>query len=485
MWHGHFREEVIIMLTYSFENIGSESMYEYLYQCIKMDILQKKLNPDEKLPSKRVFAKNLGVSIITIENAYAQLAAEGYIYTLPKRGYFVSNLEKQTIHPSLERPQEGQSPKNEPEYYADFVRNSVAPDTFPFSVWTKLLREVTDTENEHSLLSDTSVGGVMKLRQAIAEHLYQFRGMSVDPEQIIVGAGTQYLYSIIIQLLGRNHLYAVEDPGYTRLTKIYESNDVKCCHIPMDALGVMPDFLKSSGADILHITPSHHFPTGIVMPVSRRYELLSWAANHKERYIIEDDYDCEFRLFGKPIPTLQSIDVMEKVIYINTFSKSLAPAFRISYMVLPKHLVDRFYKNLGFYSCTVSSFEQFTLARFISEGYFEKHINRMRTYYRKQRDAILKALRQSSLNSYVTIQEEDSGLHFLMKVNTEAEDAQLIAAAKNAGIRISCVSQYYHNQHEGETHMIVINYSGLEPEKVETALQRLIEGIMEVILHRK
>jgi GntR family transcriptional regulator/MocR family aminotransferase len=450
-----------------------------------MDILQKKLEPDEKLPSKRVFAKNLGVSIITIENAYAQLVAEGYIYSLPKRGYFVSNLQKQTINPVKERPLAGQRPKKETEYYADFVRNSVAPGTFPFSVWTRLLREVTATENELSLLSDASVGGVMKLRQAIAEHLYQFRGMSVDPEQIIVGAGTQYLYSVIIQLLGRNHLYAVEDPGYTRLTKIYESNDVKCCHIPMDAFGVMPDFLKSSQADILHITPSHHFPTGIVMPVSRRYELLSWAAKQNERYIIEDDYDCEFRLFGKPIPTLLSIDVMEKVIYINTFSKSLAPTFRISYMVLPKHLVGRFYQKLGFYSCTVSSFEQFTLARFISEGYFEKHINRMRTYYRNQRDVILKAIRESNLSPYVTIHEEDSGLHFLMNVNADVEDAKLITAAKNVGIRISCVSKYYHDEQDCKTHTIIINYSGLELEKAETAIKRLSKSIVDVISKRK
>ncbi|BAE86036.1 PLP-dependent aminotransferase family protein [Desulfitobacterium hafniense] len=470
------------MLTYSFETIGSESMYEYLYHCIKTDILQKKLKADEKLPSKRVFAKNLGVSVITVENAYAQLAAEGYIYTQPKRGYFVANLDKQTLHPSLETSQNGLQSKKEPAYYADFVKNSVAPDSFPFSVWAKLLRNVMDTESQASLLSDTSVGGVMKLRQAIAEHLYQFRGLSVEPEQIIVGAGTQYLYSVIIQLLGRKLTYAVEDPGYTRLSKIYASNDVQCCHIPMDDCGVIPESLKECGADILHITPSHHFPTGIVMPVSRRYELLSWAAQENERTIIEDDYDCEFRLFGKPIPTLQSIDVMEKVIYINTFSKSLAPTFRISYMVLPKHLVNRFYSQLGFYSCTVSTFEQFTLARFISEGYFEKHINRMRTYYRKQRDAILKALRQSELNPYITIQEEDSGLHFLMEVATDVDDAQLIDAAKKSGVRISCVSQYYHGTPDHKTHKIIINYSGLESAKIENAIQRLSQSLVEGVL---
>jgi len=458
-------------------------MYEYLYQCIKNDILQRKLKAEEKLPSKRSFAKNLGISVITVENAYAQLAAEGYIYSLPKKGYFVANLEKQPFPSSLAKPQElmAEKPQKEPAFYADFVSNSVALESFPFSIWTKLMREVTETESEAALLVDTSVAGVLKLRQALADHLYRFRGMSVEPEQIIVGAGTQYLYSVIIQLLGRQQIYAVEDPGYPRLKKIYASNEVQYCPIPMDNSGVIPDSLKACGANILHITPSHHFPTGIVMPVSRRYELLSWASQEKERYIIEDDYDCEFRLAGKPIPALQSIDVLEKVIYINTFSKSLAPTFRISYMVLPKHLVDRYYEKLGFYSCTVSTFEQYTLARFIAEGYFEKHINRMRTYYRKQRDALIKAIRQSPLNPYITIQEENSGLHFLMEVATEAEDSRLIEAAKRSGIRISCVSQYYHGQPQKKKPQIIINYSGLEPAKIEGAVQRLSESLLKII----
>ena len=349
---------------------------------------------------------------------------------------------------------------------------------FPFSVWVKLLRDVTAGEDEATLLTDTSAGGIRQLRQAISDHLYQFRGMTIDPEQIVVGAGTEYLYSVLIQLLGRQWGYAVEDPGYLRLSKIYEKNDVVTYHIPMDQAGIIPEKLEESGAEILHITPSHHFPTGIVMPVSRRYEFLSWASKGENRYIIEDDYDCEFRLAGRPIPTLQSIDVMEKVIYINTFSKSLAPAFRISYLVLPKHLVTRFYEALGFYSGTVSCLEQMTLARFLSEGYFEKHINRMRNHYRALRDKLLLALRQSPLAGRVKISEEHAGLHFLLELDTQRSDEEILQAAQAQDLRISFVSQYYVAAQNRRPHVLVMNYSGLEEEKVEEAVSRLCRAVL-------
>ncbi len=468
------------MLTYSFENIDSESMYEHLYRCIKQDILQEKLRAGEKLPSKRAFAKNLGVSTITVESAYAQLVAEGFLYTLPKRGYYVCDLERKETVP-LPPPPKPQPPAVQPAskrtYWADLVGSSVARDMFPFSVWVKLLRDVTAGEDEATLLTDTSAGGIRKLRQAISDHLYQFRGMSIDPEQIVVGAGTEYLYSVLIQLLGRQWGYAVEDPGYLRLSKIYEKNDVATYHIPMDEHGIIPEKLEESGAEILHITPSHHFPTGIVMPVSRRYEFLSWASKGENRYIIEDDYDCEFRLAGRPIPTLQSIDVMEKVIYINTFSKSLAPAFRISYLVLPKHLVTRFYDTLGFYSGTVSCLEQMTLARFLSEGYFEKHINRMRNHYRALRDKLLAELRQSSLAGKVRISEENAGLHFLLELDTQRSDEEIRAAAEREDLRISFVSQYYVSDQHRRPHVLVMNYSGLEESKIPEVVARLCRAV--------
>ncbi|MDY3992516.1 PLP-dependent aminotransferase family protein [Evtepia sp.] len=467
------------MLTYSFENIESESMYEHLYRCIKQDILQKKLKSGEKLPSKRTFAKNLGVSTITVESAYAQLVAEGYLYTLPKRGYYVCDLEKGEEPPPPRPKQELPRQPVRRTYWADFVGSSVAKDMFPFSVWVKLLRDVTAGEDEATLLTDTSAGGIRQLRQAISDHLYQFRGMSIDPEQIVVGAGTEYLYSVLIQLLGRDRGYAMEDPGYLRLSKIYEKNDVRVCHIPMDASGIIPEKLEESGAEILHITPSHHFPTGIVMPVSRRYEFLSWASKGENRYIIEDDYDCEFRLSGRPIPTLQSIDVMEKVIYINTFSKSLAPAFRISYLVLPKHLVTRFYETLGFYSGTVSCLEQMTLARFLSEGYFEKHINRMRNHYRTVRDKLLGEISRSPLAGRVQISEENAGLHFLMEVDTNRSDQEIVQAAEGEDLRISFVSQYYFDTANCRPHVLVMNYSGLEEDRIPEAVDRLCRAVLE------
>ncbi len=473
------RKETKIVLTYSFENIESESMYEHLYRCIKQDILQKKLKSGEKLPSKRTFAKNLGVSTITVESAYAQLVAEGYLYTLPKRGYYVCDLEKGEEPPPPRPKQELPRQPVRRTYWADFVGSSVAKDMFPFSVWVKLLRDVTAGEDEATLLTDTSAGGIRQLRQAISDHLYQFRGMSIDPEQIVVGAGTEYLYSVLIQLLGRDRGYAMEDPGYLRLSKIYEKNDVRVCHIPMDASGIIPEKLEESGAEILHITPSHHFPTGIVMPVSRRYEFLSWASKGENRYIIEDDYDCEFRLSGRPIPTLQSIDVMEKVIYINTFSKSLAPAFRISYLVLPKHLVTRFYETLGFYSGTVSCLEQMTLARFLSEGYFEKHINRMRNHYRTVRDKLLGEISRSPLAGRVQISEENAGLHFLMEVDTNRSDQEIVQAAEGEDLRISFVSQYYFDTANCRPHVLVMNYSGLEEDRIPEAVDRLCRAVLE------
>lgn len=459
------------MLTYSFENKGNDSLYEYLYKQIKTDIMNGTLLPDEKLPSKRALAKNLAVSTITVENAYNQLCAEGYLYSVPKSGFYVSDIA--SYKPiSIEKPTRTFSTINEStEYFTDFVNNSTSTDTFPFATWTKLLRE-TMSEYADKLMARSPSAGIPQLRSAIADYLYQFRGMNVEPEQIIIGAGTEYLYGLIIQLLGRDKIYAVEDPGYQKITKIYRANEVNCVPISLDAQGIIIDDLHSSKADILHISPAHHFPTGIVTPISRRYEILSWAALG-ERYIIEDDYDSEFRLQGKPIPSLQSIDTLEKVIYINTFSKSLTSTIRISYMVLPKTLIARYNELLGFYSCTVSNFEQYTLAKFIEKGYLEKHINRMRNYYRSLRDTILTCIKNQPGFSKTTILEEDAGLHFLLKVNTHLSDDELINKAAAQGIHISCLSGYYVSSPKQNSHTIIINYSGIHTQNINEAIGRL------------
>lgn len=460
------------MLTYSFANIGSDSLYEYLYKCIKSDILSGILAPGQRLPSKRSFAKNLNISTITVENAYMQLIAEGYLYSIPKKGYFVADITQSALHKRQTEKRKYTAEVKNPPYFTDFLSNSTGSRNFPFSIWAKLMREVI-SERSEELMENPPGAGILELREAIAGYLYQFRGMRVEPAQIIVGAGTEYLYGLLIQLLGKDCIFAVEDPGYRKTAQIYQSHQADCRFIPMDGQGADTVFLEQSGADIMHISPNHHFPTGIVTPVSRRYELLAWAAKKSTRYIIEDDYDCEFRLLGKPIPALQSIDVMEKVIYMNTFTKSLASTIRISYMVLPLHLLTEFYEKLGFYACTVSTFEQYTLARFIAEGYFEKHINRMRGHYRRQRDILLECIRKSAMAKSAKIMEENAGLHFLLRMDTALSDEIIVRKAAQQGIRVSCLSQYYHIPREAAEHTLIINYSGVEQEKVPEAVTRL------------
>lgn len=464
------------MLTYSFENKGSDSLYEYLYKMIKSDILNYKLSPDEKLPSKRALAKHLNVSTVTVENAYQQLVAEGYIYSVAKSGYYVSHVSTTKTNSGVKPIRTAPTDVISTPYFTDFVNNSISSDNFPFTTWTKLMRETMSDEADKLMVSSPSTG-VPALRTAIADYLFQFRGMAVEPDQIVVGAGTEYLYSLIIQLLGRNKIYAVEDPGYQKITKIYKSNEVACVPVPLDKNGVDVDYLDKVNADVLHISPSHHFPTGIVTPISRRYALLSWASKASGRYIIEDDYDSEFRLLGKPIPSLQSIDVLEKVIYMNTFSKTLTSTIRISYMVLPKSLMERYKKELNFYSCTVSNFEQYTLAHFIEKGHFEKHINRMRNYYRSQRDAVISCIKKHPDFGKVMIREENAGLHFLLSVDTTFTDGQLIENARKNGINISCLSEYFSDRTKSTEHTLIINYSGIEKEKIEKAVELLFQSI--------
>lgn len=466
------------MLTYSFENRNGMSLYEYLYSCIKEDILSFRLAPDERLPSKRALAKNLDISTITVESAYGQLMAEGYIYSVPKSGFFVSHIASSgKIKDKTETNVSIKEEKIEEDFFADFVKNSAASDNFPFTTWTKLMRETMSDERKKLMVSSPSTG-ISELRKAIADYLLEFRGMRVSADRIIIGAGTEYLYSLIIQLLGRSKRYALEDPGYRKIFHIYKANEVDCVHVPLDSQGVDMNMLEKSTADVLHISPSHHFPTGIVTPVSRRYELLSWASKSQERYIIEDDYDSEFRLLGKPIPSLQSIDVLEKVIYINTFSKSLTPTIRISYMVLPEQLMKKYNEKLSFYSCTVANFEQYTLASFIKKGYFEKHINRMRNFYRSQRDCLMETIKSHPLYERVTVTEENSGLHFLLTVDTKLSDSELIRRANERGINVSCLGQYCFDSKNCREHTLIINYSGIEQKRMKEAVERLFEAVV-------
>ncbi len=461
------------MLTYTLDKGAGVSLYEQLYRCVKEDILSGRLAAGEKLPSKRALAAHLEVSVITVKNAYEQLMAEGYLAGVEKKGYFVSSVLP-PVTGAAPLPQEEPAEPREREWFLDLVTNSIAAEDFPFTVWARLMRQ-TILERGTGLLHSTPPQGAWALRRAIAAHLRQFRGMEAAPEQIIVGAGTEVLYSLLVQLFGRERLYGVEDPGYSKIARIYRGSGAEVAAIPLDEAGLSVRELRRSGADVVHISPSHHYPTGLVMPIARRQELLRWAQERPERIILEDDYDSEFRFVGRPIPTLFSIDGGEQVVYLNTFSKTIAPSIRISFMVLPRHLLADFREKLGFFACTVSAFEQYTLARFLSDGYYEKHLSRMRKHYRQKRDAVIAAVRQSPLAPHATITEEDAGLHFLLRLDGAPPDEVLRREAEARGIRLAMLSDYYQRPGEVPQHVLVVNYTGIDLERLPAALERLAE----------
>ena len=456
------------MLTYELKKLPGQPLYESLYRCIREDILSGKLPAGAKLPSKRALCAHLEVSKITVEGAYNQLLAEGYIRSAEKVGYFVETLESTRRLPA---PDYGPAPA-EDSPKVDLSSNSLA--RFPFSVWSRLQREVIRTQGEKLLLPVPNQG-LWELRRAIASHLAQFRGMAVNPENIIVGAGTDFLYNLLIQLLGREKCYGVEEPGYDKIRKVYGAAGVTCISAGMDKKGILPERLQD--VQVLHFSPSHHFPTGIITPTERRQELLSWLSQGQDRWIIEDDYDSEFRFNAHPMAAMQTMDKTGRVIYMNTFSKTLAPSVRIGYAVLPDSLIAQFRETLGFYSCTVSSFEQHTLAKFLSEGHFEKHINRMRKFYKSRRNRVLSALENSPLAKHLTILEENAGLHFLVQVNTRLSDKALTDRCKDAGIAVRSLGSYYHTPLPEDTHCLVVNYSGLSDETLTLLEEILAKGI--------
>ncbi len=464
------------MLSSQLEKGGGESLYAQLYKIIKSDILSGHLRPGEKLPSKRALAEHLAISTVTVEAAYSQLLAEGYIVSRPRSGYYAAELTAYAAAAPGEPPPPSEDSGE--KYFADLVGGALAAD-FPFSVWARLMRETMSSQRD-KLMCPSPAAGVQELRQAIAEHLYRFRGMQVSAGQIVVGAGTEYLYGLIIQLLGRDKLYGVEDPGYVKIRRICAANGVETAPLAMDSKGISMAALRGSAAQVLHLTPSHHFPAGIVTSAARRYALLGWAAEAEGRMIIEDDYDSEFRLLGKPIPALQSMDAAGRVIYINTFSKSLSPTVRIAYMVLPPQLMERCRRELGFYSCTVSNFEQYCLAAFIRDGYFEKHINRMRKRFRARRDAFIAELERSDSFKSLCIRGEDAGLHFLLEQDTALSDAEIRERCREHGLRVSCLGEYYAKP-RGDSATLVINCSALPEDRISETARRLIETLAQPI----
>lgn len=462
------------MLTYHLKPHDQQPLYEQLYHAVRADIMSGALPGGTRLPSKRQLAANLRVSQITVETAYGQLAAEGYIASAPRRGYFV---QEQLAVPVSE-PQEPFAPPlppisaSEETYPYDFRTDFVDNGCFPFSTWARLSRSVL-SEYSSALLRATDPCGAAELREEIVRYLHDFRGINVSPDNILIGAGSEYLMHLVIQLLGRDRVYALENPGYRKLYQIFAANGVTVRPTPLDKHGLRADALAASDASVVYLTPSHHFPLGTVMTAARRLEILRWASEAPDRYIIEDDYDSEFRYASRPIPALGELDRTGRVVYVNTFAKSLAPGLRIGYLVLPNALMARYRERFSRYSSTVPSFDQYTLAAFMHTGGFERHISRSRKVYQARRDALMAALDRELAGLPHEVSRSEAGLHLLLHMRNGMLEHELIERAKTVGVRVYPLSAYYTPPVKPPRATLVLGYAGLTEQQIGEAAKLL------------
>lgn len=457
------------MLTYHLDPHSKTPLYEQLYRAVRADIMSGTLAGGTRLPSKRQLAANLRVSQITVETAYGQLLAEGYIVSEPRRGYFVQKqlaVPAQTQAPKAAAPHTHAAPADDCKY--DFRTNIVDTECFPFATWARLSRSVL-SEYSDRLLRATDPCGAAELREQIARYLYDFRGINISPDNILVGAGSEYLMHLVIQLLGRDRVYALENPGYRKLYQIFDVSGVAVRPLPLDKSGLRADALAASDASVVYLTPSHHFPLGTVMPAARRMEILRWASAAPDRYIIEDDYDSEFRYASRPIPALGEMDRAGRVVYVNTFAKSLSPALRIGYLVLPDALMARYRERFSLYSSTVPSFDQHTLAAFMRTGGFERHISRSRKVYQARRDALMAALDRELADLPHEVSRSEAGLHLLLHMRNGMLERELIERAWAVGVRVYGLSAYYTPPVKPPKATLVLGYAGLTEQQINEA----------------
>ena len=445
-------------------------LYEQIYLHIKKEIQGRRMKAGERLPSSRALCSHLMVSRSTVDLAYEQLVSEGYIEAVPCKGYYVCDIEElYHIRPALV-PLEKKKTDGRPVYDYDFTLSGITPGGFPYNAWKKLSKSVLQEEDpELFLLGDAN--GERSLREAITSYLYYARGVNCQPDQIIVGAGNDYLLMLLSTILGTGYTVAMENPTYTSAYQAFLRLNYPLASVEMDEMGIRIPELEESGAEIAYVMPSHQFPMGTVMPMKRRMQLLSWAAKEK-RYIIEDDYDSEFRYKGKPIPALQGFDQNDRVIYLGTFSRSIAPAIRISYMVLPKELMEQYKKQGKPFSVTVSKVDQKIIERFLNEGYYERHLNRMRALYKSKHDLLLRELHD--LDSVCTWSGENAGVHLLLHFKNGMTEEEAIRRAKEESVRVYGLSRYYLKEPAKKPRATVLmGYGVMTENEIVSAMKRL------------
>ena len=481
-------------MTIRLRTDGKKHLYEQIYEHIKKEIREGKLLTGERLPSTRFLADYLQVARSTVDTAYAQLLAEGYIEARPYKGYFVCPMEELIQLEELSREQKvlsegehlgaygtGGSANLEAaagqisadhKYLLDFSPYDIDMSGFPFSVWKKITKNILTYANS-DLFSRGESQGDKELRETICRYLHSSRGVNCSPEQIIVGAGNDYLLMLLEKILGRHVRIAMENPTYLRSYRIFQSFAYDIVTVDMDESGMRWDTLEREGVKAAYVMPSHQFPTGVVMPIRRRLELLKWASRAPDRYLIEDDYDSEFRFQGKPIPALQASDELGKVIYLGSFSKAIAPAIRVSFMVLPEFLLQVYRRDCAFYSCTVSRIDQSILNEFIRDGYFERHLNKMRKIYRAKHDLLLEGL--APFHKKFAVSGEYAGLHLLLTARGPVSEDELVAQAAQQDVKVYGMTAGMEKASLNRT-AILLGFGGMEQEEIAEGIKRLKEA---------
>lgn len=448
----------------------SEPLYSQLYHWIKKEIEEGRLLHGMKMPSIRQLATHLKVSRNTVVTAYQQLESEGYLESVPKSGIWVAEIEKAALHPMEKVIPVRQEWKSSNETLINFEYGNIDLEKFPLKVWKKCISDVV-SQNNNWLFEYGEKQGEFSLRQEISKYLLQSRGVHCTPEQIIITSGTQNSISLICHLLNlQQEKVAIEEPGYNGVRNVFENEGCHMEPVPLEKDGLSLEHVHLSKAKAVYITPSHQFPFGMILSISKRIKLLNWAYQ-TGGYIIEDDYDSEFRYKGQPIPSLKSLDEEERVIYLGTFSKSFLPSIRLSYMVLPPSLLDQYTQNFRNYNQSASPIIQRAMALFMESGEFERHIRRMRKKYQRKHQTLIKSIEQN-MGSKVRIIGEDAGLHILLKLNT-VSCFELIETALQKGVQVHSPLKFWLHPTSESHPYIMLGFGGLSIEEIEKGIQLL------------
>lgn len=469
------------MLTPIFNPKDQEALYIQLKNAIVDEIISGRMASASKLPSVRKFSEHLNISRTTIENAYNQLLAEGYIYSEQGRGYYVEAIEAYSAR-SQAKGKEMLSVPSKPVYAYDFASEYVAEDAFDFHLWKKHINHILNYD-QSSLYAYGALRGELQLREAICKQFYRSRGVIARPDQLVVGSGVTPLIAMLTRLLEAKGIgeIALEEPGFSKAMKVFKSNGMAIESLPVTFKGSELALLEESSVRACYVSPSHHFPTGQIMPVSDRQRLLRWA-DQVDGYIIEDDYNFELRYEGQPIPAMQGMDRAGRVIYIGSFSTVLAPAIRLSFVVLPDGLNGLFDQIDGMYPQTASKLEQLAMAHMIDTGDFDRHMRRVRKYYSKKRQMAMACLKESLPDIY-RMRKVRAGLQIIISLPKGVTEDRLVEECRHKSVAVTGLSRYCFSNRKDWTPSIVVGIRGISDKDMVEGLRRL-SSAAEAVFHK-